>query len=125
MTLKANARYPFHLVWRPWALLALVLAFSLSACVYRLDVQQGNDITAEMISQVSPGMTRRQVVRILGYPLINDPFNQQRWDYFYSFLSGKSRKMESRSATLLFEGDQLVSIESNIPPGTEDTSATE
>ena len=45
--------------------LALVLCalLSVSACVYRLDVQQGNEITQEMISKVKPGMTRRAVVR--------------------------------------------------------------
>ena len=42
--------------------LALGAAMALSACVYRLDVQQGNEITPEMIAEVKPGMTRREVV---------------------------------------------------------------
>jgi outer membrane protein assembly factor BamE len=87
----------------------------LAGCLYRPDVQQGNQLTAEMIAQIEPGMTRREVVKILGYPLVNDPFNRNRWDYFYSFKSGRSQQMIRYSAKLIFEGDYLSSIESNIP----------
>ncbi len=87
---------------------------SVSACVYRLDVQQGNEITQEMISKVKPGMTRREVVKVLGYPLVNDPFNRDRWDYFYSFKSGKTKEITQRSAKLFFEGDYLTAVESDI-----------
>ena len=99
--------------------LVMVLGAAGSACVYRIDVQQGNEITADMISKVNPGMTRRQVVRILGYPLVSDPFNRNRWDYFYSYKSGKTREMTRRSAKLLFEGDYLTTVESDIAPETE------
>ena len=97
-------------------LLPIVLgaAMALSACVYRLDVQQGNEITPEMIAEVNPGMTRREVVKVLGYPLVNDPFNRDRWDYFYSFKSGKTKEITRRSAKLYFEGDYLVSVDSDI-----------
>ncbi len=99
--------------------LVMVLGAAVSACVYRVDVQQGNEITADMISELNPGMTRRQVVKILGYPLVSDPFNRNRWDYFYSYKSGKTREMTRRSAKLLFEGDYLTSVESDIAPETE------
>ncbi len=89
---------------------------ALSACVYRLDVQQGNEITGEMIAQVEPGMSKREVVKILGYPLINDPFNKDRWDYYYSLKPGKkSKDIKRSSATLFFEGDSLKSIEAQLP----------
>ena len=94
---------------------------TLSACVYRLDVQQGNEITSEMISQVEPGMSKREVVKILGYPLINDPFNKDRWDYYYSLTPGKKRKATERaSATLIFDGDSLKSIDAQLPPQNTD-----
>jgi outer membrane protein assembly factor BamE len=97
------------------ATLALVTVLGLPGCVYRLDVQQGNELTADMIAEIKPGMTRREVVKILGYPLISDPFNRNRWDYFYSFKSGKSRQITRYSAKLRFEGDYLSTIESDIP----------
>lgn len=93
--------------------LCLVLS---SGCIYRVDVQQGNEITSEMVSQIEPGMSKREVVKILGFPLINDPFNKDRWDYFYSLKPGKARRVTERSsATLIFEGDSLKSIEAKLP----------
>ena len=97
---------------------SIVLAITLglaSGCVYRQDVQQGNEITQEMIDKVKPGMSRREVIRVLGYPLINDPFNRDRWDYYYSLKSGRSKTVNSQSATLIFEGDSLKTIESRLP----------
>ena len=86
------------------------------ACVYRMDVQQGNEVTSEMVSQLEPGMSKREVIKILGYPLINDPFNKDRWDYYYSLKPGKKRKETTRaSATLIFDGDSLKSIDAQLP----------
>jgi outer membrane protein assembly factor BamE len=62
------------------------LALTLSGCgnfgfpgVYRIDVEQGNIVTPEMIEQLKPGMTRRQVRFVMGTPLIEDTFNDNRW----------------------------------------------
>lgn len=87
-----------------------------------MDVQQGNEITEEMLSNIEPGMSKREVVKVLGFPLINDPFNRDRWDYYYSLRSGRSKNVTSQSATLLFEGDSLKSIEIRIPE--DDTGDT-
>ena len=65
----------------------LVVLFTLvSGCVslYKPEVQQGNVISAEMLETLKIGMTKRQVVFLLGTPLIADPFHPERWDYFYS-----------------------------------------
>ena len=105
--------------------LILVLGASVSACVYRVDVQQGNEITADMISALSPGMTRRQVVKVLGYPLVSDPFNRDRWDYFYSYKSGKTREMNRQSLRLRFEGDYLTSVESDLAPDSGNATGQE
>jgi len=86
-----------------------------SGCVYRLDVQQGNEITEEMVSRVKAGMTKREVIKVLGYPLINDPFNRDRWDYFYSLKVGRSKTVTQQSATLFFNGDNLESIVTRLP----------
>lgn len=96
---------------------ALVIIFFLSlvsGCLYRPDVQQGNEINSEMLANLSPGMSKREVIRVLGYPLINDPFNRDRWDYFYSFKEGRTKNIRRQSATLLFEGDTLKSVEANL-----------
>ena len=51
--------------------------------VYKIDVEQGNIVDQEMADQLKPGMSRRQVRFILGTPLVEDTFNQDRWDYLY------------------------------------------
>ena len=95
--------------------LVFILSLSLlSGCLYRQDVQQGNEITREMVAQVTPGMSKREVIKVLGFPLINDPFNRDRWDYFYSLKAGKTQKTSKESATLIFDGDSLKSIDSTV-----------
>lgn len=84
--------------------------------VYRLDIQQGNVITQEMLDQLELGMDRRKVRFILGTPLVTDPFNQNRWDYLYSFQEGGGDRVQ-RHVSVMFENDQLVRIEGNIRSG--------
>ncbi|MFQ5760576.1 MAG: outer membrane protein assembly factor BamE, partial [Acidiferrobacterales bacterium] len=61
----------------------LLTLWLVTACfnIYRPEVQQGNVVTQEMVSQLKIGMSRRQVRFLLGTPLIEDPFHQDRWDY--------------------------------------------
>ena len=95
----------------------LALNLALTACstshfpwVYRIDIQQGNDIDPEDLAEVTIGMTKRQVSYLLGTPVINDTFNQNRWDYFYSYQTGKG-KYQRKLLTLYFDGDKLAKIE--------------
>lgn len=75
--------------------------------VYRLNIPQGNIITQEMIDQLRPGLTKRQVNFILGTPLIKDTFDQDRWDYIYSFQPGGGERMQE-TLTLFFDNNQLT-----------------
>ena len=74
--------------------------------VYRIDIQQGNDITQDMISQLKPGMTKNQVAYVMGTPLIIDTFHPDRWDYIYSFHPGNGQR-EQRRITIYFKGESL------------------
>src|SRR5438270_9814596 len=63
---------------RSMRILALVLALAVAACgslsPHRIEIQQGNFVTQEMVSQLKPGMTRDQVRFVLGTPLVADIF---------------------------------------------------
>jgi outer membrane protein assembly factor BamE len=74
--------------------------------VYRINIQQGNDITQDMISQLKPGMTKNQVAYVMGTPLIIDTFHPNRWDYIYSFHPGNGER-EQRRITVYFKGETL------------------
>lgn len=94
----------------------LILLVLLSGCVlYKAEIQQGNVINAEMLDNLKLGMTKRQVVFLLGTPLINDPFHAQRWDYFYSLSKGDG-KPERRLLTVYFKDDAVVSVEGDLAP---------
>lgn len=97
-------------------LLAAVLAAPLAGCItpYRMDVQQGNVISQEMVDQLKPGMTKAQVRFVLGTPLITDPFHPDRWDYFYSFRHGREGVPETRRLTVIFRNDTLVRVEGDL-----------
>ena len=93
-------------------LFALFIAACLSACGF-IGVEQGNIVTQEMVEQLKPGMSRRQVRFILGTPLLEDPFNQSRWDYPYVKRNGNKVLDEAR-LMVYFDGDKLVSFEGDV-----------
>lgn len=72
---------------------------------YRIDVQQGNVLTQEMVGQLKPGQTREQVRFLLGTPMVVDIFHQQRWDYVYRYQSGRTGEVESRKFAVFFDAD--------------------
>jgi len=103
-------------------LVAALAIACISACgfigfpgVYRIDVEQGNIVTQEMADQLKPGMSRRQVRFILGTPLVEDTFNESRWDYVYVKRNGLKVLSESR-LTVVFDGDTLTDVEGDILP---------
>ena len=85
--------------------------------VYKIDIQQGNVVTQDMIDQLRPGMTRSQVRFIMGNPLISDTFHPTRWDYLYSLQPGGGQRQQERVSLQFNESDQLVSLEGDFMPG--------
>jgi outer membrane protein assembly factor BamE len=86
----------------------------LTACVHKIDVQQGNYLDPKTVSKLKLDMTRSQVRFILGSPLLTDPFHPERWDYVYIDYKGGKLKQEKR-LTLMFDGDKLKRAFSNFP----------
>ena len=82
---------------------------------YRMDIQQGNVVTQDMVAKLKPGMTRQQVRFVMGTPPIADAFHQDRWDYVY-YLNKGGQVVEHRRIVLLFEGDTLKRIEGDVVP---------
>lgn len=97
----------------------------LSACtiVQRLDIQQGNVVDDSMLKQLQPGMSKRQVLFVMGTPLLTDPFHRDRWDYKY-YLS-KDAKVVSHYRVTLYFNDQgtLSRIEKDMKGKTNTTAS--
>lgn len=80
---------------------------------YRIDIQQGNAVTRQMVAKLKPGMTRAQVRFALGTPLVVDPFHSDRWDYVYYYdKAGEPR--EYRYIVVVFKNDRLDRIEGDV-----------
>uniref|UniRef100_UPI00333FCECC outer membrane protein assembly factor BamE n=1 Tax=Pseudomonas sp. TaxID=306 RepID=UPI00333FCECC len=85
--------------------------------VYKIDIQQGNVVTQDMIDQLKPGMTRRQVRFIMGNPLITDTFHASRWDYLYSIQPGGRQRYQERVSLMFGSDDQLIGLAGDFMPG--------
>ena len=82
---------------------------------YRMDIQQGNVVTQEMIAKVQPGMTRSQVRFALGTPLVTDVFHPDRWDYVYLYQKA-GVVTEHRRIVAVFKDEKLVRIDGDVVP---------
>jgi len=83
--------------------------------VYTIDIQQGNIIDQAMIDQLRPGMNKRQVLYIMGSPMLDDVFHKNRWDYLYSDQSDGEDRVQ-KQISLFFENDQIVGIQGDFRP---------
>ncbi|MDH5737402.1 MAG: outer membrane protein assembly factor BamE [Gammaproteobacteria bacterium] len=104
---------------------------SLTACsgfyfpgVHKINIQQGNLVTQPMIDKLKPGMSKNQVLYVMGRPVIQDPLNQDRWDYVHTFQY--QDLYESRNIlTLYFVNDRLEYFEGDYLPTEEITRIKE
>ncbi len=88
----------------------LVCAVAGCGIVYKPTVQQGNLLDKKTVEKLKPGMTKRQVIVLMGSPSVASPFDQSRWDYVAT-LSQRGGKMTTRSFSLFFDNDVLVRTE--------------
>jgi len=80
---------------------------------YKIEIQQGNYVSQQMVSQLKNGMTKDQVKQILGTPLLTDIFHAERWDYVY-WREGTDGKREQRKITLFFDQGKLARMEGDV-----------
>ena len=91
--------------------IVLVLAAGVGGCVYQAPLSQGNLLQQEDIDQLEVGMTRSQVRFLLGTPMIDDPFHEERWDYVYYLRVGRDDPSFTRWITVIFDGDTVAEIQ--------------
>lgn len=92
---------------------------ALSGCsIYKPDIQQGNVLESKKIEKLKTGMTKRQILFLMGTALLKDPFHKNRWDYIHT-LKKSDEDMTIQRLTLYFENDLLVRIDnSQLQPRT-------
>jgi outer membrane protein assembly factor BamE len=92
----------------------LAALFGLAGCsdfIYKTDVSQGNILREDDIELLEEGLTKSQVLSLIGSPAVADPFHQERWDYVSTY-SRRGEDLAIRHLRLSFdETDRLVAIE--------------
>lgn len=94
----------------------------LSACsmqVYKLNIQQGNIVTQDMLEKLKPGMDKRQVSYIMGNPVLKDTFSTTFWDYAYR-TERYEDDVKSYSVRIYFDqAEKYTHYEGELPESTQ------
>lgn len=89
----------------------LVTACFLQACsfpgVFKINVQQGNIITQEMLDTLKPGMTKKQVHFVLGKPVIENLFNDSFENYVYTYQKAGG-DIQQQTIKIFYENNAFV-----------------
>jgi outer membrane protein assembly factor BamE len=106
-------------------LLVLIVALSTAGCgiLYKQPIYQGNLLEKTNVDQLQNGMSKQQVLVLLGTPSIEDPFHHERWDYTASQRVGRMGRTEIKNFTLYFEGDTLARWEGDYFPEQDEALA--
>jgi outer membrane protein assembly factor BamE len=122
-----------HAPARRLGLPALVLAaFAVTGCatvdeylptlrtfgVYKLDINQGNYLSQDMVDKLKVGQTKPQVRQLLGTALVVSPFRENRWDYVYEFTK-QGQVVAHRTFTVYFVDEKLARWEGDEMPASQ------
>jgi len=95
----------------------LVAALALcSGCLYHMRIEQGNVLNKDLVAQLEPGMTRSQVMFLLGTPMVPNGFNTDRWDYYFYVKDERGRILESQRLTVWFKSDKVDHFDGDAAP---------
>lgn len=87
--------------------------------VYKLNIQQGNIVTQDMLDKLKPGMDKRQVAYIMGNPVLKDTFTTQFWDYTYR-TEREEDNVKSYHIRIHFDAKQnYTHFDGNLPESTD------
>ena len=99
--------------------LLLISISALTACggdplwlprAHKITIQQGNLLSENQIGQVSVGMPRSDIRTLLGAPVTNTAFHEQRWDYYYTSTPA-GQPTQAKRLSLYFEGEVLAKMD--------------
>lgn len=89
------------------ALMTAIVTTAGCGIVYRQPIYQGNLLEKTNVDQLQTGMSKQQVMLLLGSPSITDPFHHDRWDYTSTQRTDRLASTEVKNLTLWFEGETL------------------
>lgn len=97
-----------------YMLLSIVLTLSLTNCtsydLSRKIVQQGNLLPSALVDRLKVGMSKEDTATLLGTSQLSDTFNENRWDYAYTWRRG-SGPLLIKNLVIYFNHGRIARIE--------------
>ncbi len=101
------------------AILIIASLLATTACsrnifsIHRIDIEQGNIIEPTAVNELEPGMTRQQVLALLGHPVLQPVLNPDRWEYVY-YKKQPDKPVEKKLVIIHFANDKVANVEKSI-----------
>ena len=76
---------------------------------YRVLVQQGNVIEESKVDALKINMSKKQVTFLMGEPIVNNIFDNNRWDYVY-YRKRDPEKTILSMVSIFFEEEKIISM---------------
>jgi outer membrane protein assembly factor BamE (lipoprotein component of BamABCDE complex) len=103
------------------AILTLVILMPLSGCVYKSNVDYGNQFTSEQVNQIKKKVTTKsELLKILGEPAIKSVISEtgEKWIYSYTGGSASSQAFTMKTTSdisthmldILIENDVVINF---------------
>jgi outer membrane protein assembly factor BamE len=98
-------------------LTGFLMAAGLSGCtnswypfLYRPPVSQGNVINENALVQLKTGMSKAEVINLMGNPVLDTPLSPDTWHYIYTVHQG-SKLVQHKQVILYFNDDKLIRVD--------------
>lgn len=88
---------------------ALASCSTLNDMVYRIDIPQGNYLEQRDVEKLRVGMTQEQVAFVLGRPVAQNAFDNDRWVYLYE-MNPNNGEVYRKELILDFNAGLLVDM---------------
>lgn len=89
----------------------VLTTLAITACsfpgVYKINVQQGNIVTQQMLDELRPGMTKRQVHFVLGTPIAKNIFSHDYESYIYTYVPAEGEATK-QIINVYYQNDQYT-----------------
>ena len=87
---------------------------------HRVSVEQGNVLTEQSIRNLRVGMDTKQVLFLLGTPMVIDPFHPGRWEYpLFTEATDSDETVQLDLVSLHFKEGKLQKVRRLVPIDSE------